>query len=632
MRKKYQFGLVVLCLGAIFFYVTALGIILPPSTKMNSDQVTKELEKVRHEIKKLEDIKQKKSLSLIQNKDLIALQKRELRLVNRDIQLHPTEYLQVRKKLKARYKTLEGEILQKEKAGSATAGLRQDLAEVNAAIDRTKTIYELQADKYRELYLSGKVGEIDSLKKKNDKELLQKYGYKEFPTPTPEEIERVGIEKYNPIAWLEKRMSSWSETGQISKADIVGYFAGKNAPIPFEVIKAKLTECCDKYLTNKIIKNLLSSQSNQLQQNFIVQKKFLMNSDSIICFIGDIHGSWHSLMQILKSLIGKKFLDKTFKIPQDKKNKFFIVFLGDYVDYGLYGVEVLYTLMQLKLDNFDNVFLIRGNHDITSACKDFVLELQAKYDQNNKLLEQQFDKLFNLFPVALYIKSSGGNDWIQCCHAGGNLGSFDPKSFLASKEECRFVDRHLGVCFVDGRIDNLGGILGEKYPINKAAIFNNWGIKAIFRGHDHNGPMLKLLLDDKHLLLPWDYVVSMIKDSTAAGGKILINNLNYPIFTFTTATEINPEVFILRKIDFKDVVKNKKYDNTPYNPRTTTVFESGYGLLRTAKDFKDWVLEPVDPKIDSILKSKDDKDMTLRKAYIEDQDRVSQVMLKIKNK
>jgi len=73
-----------------------------------------------------------------------------------------------------------------------------------------------------------------------------------------------------------------------------------------------------------------------------------INTESIM-LIGDIHGNLNALeyvMQMREKLGYKK-----------------ILFLGDYVDRGVQGTEVLKKLFQLKLREPENVFLLRGNHE-----------------------------------------------------------------------------------------------------------------------------------------------------------------------------------------------------------------------------------------------------------------------------
>ena len=63
-----------------------------------------------------------------------------------------------------------------------------------------------------------------------------------------------------------------------------------------------------------------------------------------------------SFITAVEWLNEQKFLDGYRIVPPN----FYMVFLGDYTDRGLFGVEVLYTLMQLKLANPDRVFMARN--------------------------------------------------------------------------------------------------------------------------------------------------------------------------------------------------------------------------------------------------------------------------------
>lgn len=67
--------------------------------------------------------------------------------------------------------------------------------------------------------------------------------------------------------------------------------------------------------------------------------------------IGDIHGQFYDLLKIM-SLFP----------PMDPIPKESFLFLGDYVDRGPQGVEVVLVLMALKVKFPEKVFMLRGNH------------------------------------------------------------------------------------------------------------------------------------------------------------------------------------------------------------------------------------------------------------------------------
>lgn len=145
----------------------------------------------------------------------------------------------------------------------------------------------------------------------------------------------------------------------------------------------------------------------------------------------DLHGDIHSLMAELGWLNQNSFLNG-FKAAQPD---FYMVFLGDYTDRGSFGIEVLYTLLRLKLANPDRVFLCRGNHEEVSlqARYGFLAEGRAKY--GNSFNAQKLFRAYDFIPVAVFVGSA--NNYIQCNHGGMEPGH-NPRPLLEADGTIRF--------------------------------------------------------------------------------------------------------------------------------------------------------------------------------------------------
>ncbi len=165
-------------------------------------------------------------------------------------------------------------------------------------------------------------------------------------------------------------------------------------------------------------------------------RKLLVNPGDEIYFVGDIHGSIGTLARLMWIWRGMGLLDANFKIPNGK----YLVFLGDYADYGKEGIAVIHTLINLKLNNWNNMILLRGNHESAamSLTKGFFNELVANYglDKGKEILmandKMSYNKgFFNILPNVLYIGLDNQHPFIQCCHGGIEPG-FNPRPFLES--------------------------------------------------------------------------------------------------------------------------------------------------------------------------------------------------------
>ena len=90
-----------------------------------------------------------------------------------------------------------------------------------------------------------------------------------------------------------------------------------------------------------------------------------MRVDGNVAIVGDIHGQLYDMFYML---------DKVHK--QNKSVEKFL-FLGDYVDRGMYGPEVMIYLCAMKLQRPHDIIMLRGNHESREITTDYNFRQQC---------------------------------------------------------------------------------------------------------------------------------------------------------------------------------------------------------------------------------------------------------------
>ncbi len=156
----------------------------------------------------------------------------------------------------------------------------------------------------------------------------------------------------------------------------------------------------------------------------------------------DLHGDLKSLIENIKTLKDQGLLDEHFKCRPNVQ----LVFLGDYGDRGNNSMEVFQLLMTLRLQNPEQVTLIRGNHEDllinTYYCggdNNFTDYLNGPNAADNCALLNAF---YATLPLTVYMSQQNGMDerqYVQFTHGMFEL-HVDPQAMLESDKDYERLD------------------------------------------------------------------------------------------------------------------------------------------------------------------------------------------------
>ncbi|PVV02873.1 hypothetical protein BB560_002657 [Smittium megazygosporum] len=181
-----------------------------------------------------------------------------------------------------------------------------------------------------------------------------------------------------------------------------------------------VSSALDKQI-EKLLKCELLSE-NEVQdlcekaREILLEESNVQRVDSPVTICGDIHGQFFDLKELFK--VGGNCPETNY------------LFMGDFVDRGLYSVETFLLLLAFKVRYPDRVTLIRGNHESRQITQvyGFYDECMRKYGSSE--VWRNCCSIFDLLSLAAII-----DDRIFCVHGG-----LSP--YITHVDQIRTIDRN----------------------------------------------------------------------------------------------------------------------------------------------------------------------------------------------
>ncbi|BFU22742.1 Ser/Thr protein phosphatase, putative [Entamoeba histolytica HM-1:IMSS-B] len=138
-------------------------------------------------------------------------------------------------------------------------------------------------------------------------------------------------------------------------------------------------------------------------KKLLLEEENMITIEAPVIVCGDIHGQFYDLLTIF---------DITKPIENNK-----YVFLGDYVDRGDFGCEVLFFLMAHKINYPKQFFFLRGNHESKMMTESMTFNLECEYKYHSIELLNEIHELFDALPLAALVEGNSLGRFF-CTHGG----------------------------------------------------------------------------------------------------------------------------------------------------------------------------------------------------------------------
>ncbi len=233
-----------------------------------------------------------------------------------------------------------------------------------------------------------------------------------------------------------------------------------------------------------------------LNQNIYIGKieKIELEEGAQIFLKADLHGSLKDLTENLNNLQKLGYLDKDFNVKKEWKYKLLIAFLGDYIDRGPDSWKVLDLLMKLKINNPNEILLLRGNHENLKTSFRYI-HPKEKYFFYSSNFTKKLELFFNSLSLAAFVGKKQNNDEIQyVCLTHGALDlDIEAQPLLKSTDSraTMILEKNDNTSFLNNRLTKLVSKKFHKIKINTTKealllhkrikeLLNNWPLKILY--------------------------------------------------------------------------------------------------------------------------------------------------------
>lgn len=196
----------------------------------------------------------------------------------------------------------------------------------------------------------------------------------------------------------------------------------------------ELFKLFDLSFMSRLVINLIELYNKKYRDGWFLDKipdllndnsfgeKLVIDKNANVLIIGDTHSSIVHLWKVIEEN-KNMFEPSTLKLKPNN----YIILTGDMVDYGPYGVEIVWFLLTLKYINFEQVHLINGNHEDYQTYSirrgngpryfNFDSEMNSQIKtEDDKKTKKNLMKILYLLPSAIFLRYSDDLYYYQLNH------------------------------------------------------------------------------------------------------------------------------------------------------------------------------------------------------------------------